>query len=658
MFTDTSRNVTITGDLDTDSTEMTLDQDGMVHLMSMLTNLYSDKHQAVLREYSTNARDSHVAAGNTDPIRVTLPNALNPTLVISDQGVGLSRDEIIGVYAKYGASTKRSSNTQVGSFGLGAKSAFTIGTQFIVTATKDEARTVAVFALNAHGVGTVNILDERAVPGAPNGVTVDIAVSDHWAMRRAAAEFFRAWEPGTVLVDGAEPQGTYFTDESAQWLGDDVLYSKGAGLTVIMGAVAYPLTDSAIGQVRSRTGALWPMHGGDPGLVVFVPIGAVDITPSRESIRDTARSIDAIVAVLDNLTERISDRIEQVKAAHPANQTALVLAAQPWLKLAKQLGIKTDKLAALPGDIILPPGAVTSYGLTARGGLSVTQHGLTISAGFLHQLVVLVGVPERRSARRHAKAWLEENGNYRRHTLLMIGDGAATDGTLDWFGWGCPDEVPTVHYDDIDVPEIVRGGASRSKIAYASSVGTSGGLIASRERSLAEIKADGRPVAWVGAYIREDQAPALDGYLVISLSGRQSLEVLQRRLPGVVSGRDLTTAYMAAKLAAVGDLEALGLSMAWDSLLNRVADMFGGRRLAQLTSPVWTAQQAKAAPYRVLSDDDQMLVRRNVTRRDNDDVVKTELMAIAPLLAHVTQNYWMAEDEVKDALVTYVNALV
>ena len=99
------------------STTMTLAPEGVAHLTQVLTNLYADKHLAVLREYSTNALAAHVAAGTTAPVEVTLPTALNPTLthelalVITDHGIGLSRDEIVNVYARYGASTKRGTNS-------------------------------------------------------------------------------------------------------------------------------------------------------------------------------------------------------------------------------------------------------------------------------------------------------------------------------------------------------------------------------------------------------------------------------------------------------------------------------------------------------------------------------------------------------------------
>jgi HSP90 family molecular chaperone len=148
--------VEVSGTIDVSSgTAMSIDPSGMAHVMSILTNLYADAPLAVLREYATNARDSHVAAGTDRPIEVDLPSDLNPTLVIRDFGVGLSEAEIIDVYARYGASTKRDTNDQVGAFGLGCKSAFTLGQQFVVTAVKDGQRTVALFALSGDGAGGV-----------------------------------------------------------------------------------------------------------------------------------------------------------------------------------------------------------------------------------------------------------------------------------------------------------------------------------------------------------------------------------------------------------------------------------------------------------------------------------------------------------------------
>jgi HSP90 family molecular chaperone len=154
---------------------MGIDEEGMATVLSILSNMYSDSSLAVVREYSCNALDSQITAGNPEPILITAPTALNPMFTVQDFGLGLSHDEMLNVYAKYGASTKRGTNDQIGSFGIGAKSAFTIGTQFTVTAVKDGMKTVALFALNDEGAPTVNILVSDKTD-EPNGVKVEIGV--------------------------------------------------------------------------------------------------------------------------------------------------------------------------------------------------------------------------------------------------------------------------------------------------------------------------------------------------------------------------------------------------------------------------------------------------------------------------------------------------
>jgi sensor histidine kinase regulating citrate/malate metabolism len=103
-----------TGELGGVKHAMSFDENSVAHLMSVLTDLYSDPELAVIREYSTNALDSHIAAGVDRPIEITLPNGLSPFFKIRDYGTGMDASDIETIYSKYGASTKRESDTQVG----------------------------------------------------------------------------------------------------------------------------------------------------------------------------------------------------------------------------------------------------------------------------------------------------------------------------------------------------------------------------------------------------------------------------------------------------------------------------------------------------------------------------------------------------------------
>src|SRR5271167_2884058 len=102
----TPEDTTQQSNIDGNKIAMRFDEDSLVHLMSLLTNAYTDPELAVVREYSTNARDSHIEAGQTRAIEVETPSALKPVLIIRDFGIGLSEQDIEEVYSLYGASTK------------------------------------------------------------------------------------------------------------------------------------------------------------------------------------------------------------------------------------------------------------------------------------------------------------------------------------------------------------------------------------------------------------------------------------------------------------------------------------------------------------------------------------------------------------------------
>ena len=650
MQIDTSTAVSVTNSLGVASTTMTLDPEGMAHLTQVLTNLYADKHLAVLREYSTNALDAHVAAGSSAPVQVTLPTALNPTLVITDHGIGLSRDEIVTVYARYGASTKRSTNSQIGSFGLGAKSAFTIGGQFVVTATKDGRRTVAVFALDNHGVGTVNILADTETAD-PNGVTVSIAVSNHRQMQDAAAGFFRSWRPGTVLVDGSEPESLY-TD--GLWLGDDVLHTRRGGITVVMGSVAYPLPSSAVHAVRDRTGGTWHVHDGRPGLTVFLPIGSVDITPSREAVRDTARSIDAIAAALRNLPERFRREIDRRTAA--ATSAALaVLSTTPLRRAAEWTGVHDLPVAHWRGQPIRDLGAAelagraVAYGKTSRGALTTTALD-QVRTGSLDQITVLVGVPKGRSAKRHAKAWVSDNT---RRTLVQFDDGHDLSGRVDWLTWGGESPIDTVHFHDIELPtEPTR---PRNQVSYDVQ------LVGGNSRptmTVDELNAATNPLAYTDDHLPGTHRPvefrrALDGHLVIHLRSGQSETALRRRVPGVARADELTRRWVDDRFTALGGLDELVAAMREHNAVNAVISALGRARADRITHPTYRRAVAASAALTALDAETRDLIQRHAHRipRHGQPAIYRDL----PLLTRAAN--FQSDENALDHLVRYANAI-
>jgi hypothetical protein len=286
------------------SIEMSIDTNSLAHIMSVLTNLYSDPEMAVLREYSCNARDSHLAVGQTRPIEITLPNNFDQYLVIEDFGLGLSIDDITDIYSRYGASTKRGTNEQTGMLGLGSKSALTYATQFTMTAVKDGIKSEVLISVKVDGSGKMEVMDTASTT-QPNGVRITIPTKNPNNFAEKAKQLFSYWEQGTVLVNGEVPagidnltdigDGIFITDTIRSW------QTRDHKDTVIMGGVPYPLpkeyTDRLERVIRHYC-------------VFYVPMGDVDFVPSREEMNLTPRTKQ----YLSDLVEKVILNVGKVVA--------------------------------------------------------------------------------------------------------------------------------------------------------------------------------------------------------------------------------------------------------------------------------------------------------------------------------------------------------
>jgi len=299
-----------TGNLAGESVTMTVDVTAMEHIMTLLTDLYSDRELAVIREYSTNALDSHVEAGNTQPIEISTPGPLNPFFKVKDYGIGLDSEGIRNIYSKYGASTKRDTDAQVGMLGLGCKSALTYAPQFTLVGIKDGRKTVVAISRDEKGRGNMEILEELETT-EPNGVEIMIPVTGRNSFVEKANKFFSFWKPGTVLVNGNEPKAPELT-----FIDDNVYIAhKDFGDYVVMGNVAYPVKDALV----NPSGSGWSKGYS---VVAYVNIGDVHFTPSREALHYTphteSRLVDIRLIVQNHIADAIQREITQANSAREA----------------------------------------------------------------------------------------------------------------------------------------------------------------------------------------------------------------------------------------------------------------------------------------------------------------------------------------------------
>lgn len=286
---------------------MTIDDGALAHIMSVLTDLYSDPEAAVLREYATNALDSHVEAGVTRPIEVTTPTQLAPFFRVRDFGMGLDADDIRNIYSRYGASTKRASNDVVGMLGLGCKSALTYTDQFTISGTKDGVTTQVSVSRDEDGSGSMTIVAEYETD-EPNGVEIIVPTKYGNQFESKANRFFRFWEKGTVLVNDVEP-----TRIDGMWIADDLLRTQEADYDyVVMGNVAYPMNN----QSNYNT---WKT-------IAFVNIGDVQFTPSREALQMTKKTQAALEVIRQRVNSETLTAVNRLINAAATKQEAMKVA--------------------------------------------------------------------------------------------------------------------------------------------------------------------------------------------------------------------------------------------------------------------------------------------------------------------------------------------
>lgn len=274
-----------------------IDEAGKAHIFNVLRNsLYTDKPRAVIREYSTNAADAHVEAGCAQrPIEITLPNTLEPILKIRDFGLGLSEEGIQKVYCKYGASTKRGSNAYTGQLGLGCKSGFAYGENFVIVSYNQGKKTIYNAYLDATQIGRIaTLISEDS--SEESGVEIQIPVREEdintfSSIARTLFSYFKV----APIVKGVSGFKIERPSPSSVFGSDWYLRSESTGAVAVMGNIGYPVSQSALRLTGTES---WMATYISRALVIDFPIGSLEIAANREGLQYTSLTISGIKAKL------------------------------------------------------------------------------------------------------------------------------------------------------------------------------------------------------------------------------------------------------------------------------------------------------------------------------------------------------------------------
>ena len=279
--------------------------------------IYNNKIRAVIREYSCNALDGHTAAGKLDvPFHVQLPNEIDPTFKIRDFGTGLTDDEMFEIFSSYFISTKSDTNDMVGGLGLGSKSAFAYVDSFQVRSFQNgKMRSYTCYKQN--GIPDIEMILETDTD-EEDGLEVSFPVEsrDFNRFRSEASFVYAAFDVKPDVSGSFQFVDNLPTISETGVKG--ILHSTVLGNSVSsryvakMGPVFYELKGECYEVVNQNEimQILWQSNRGI--LILDVPIGALDIPPSRELIDNTEHSINWLTDFVENITKPCKDQLDAV----------------------------------------------------------------------------------------------------------------------------------------------------------------------------------------------------------------------------------------------------------------------------------------------------------------------------------------------------------
>tara|TARA_R100000742_G_C4278660_1_gene101776 strand:+ start:111 stop:2456 length:2346 start_codon:yes stop_codon:yes gene_type:complete len=284
------------------STKMSLDMESAQILMQMLSkNLYSDEVGSAVRECASNALDSHRRAGVTDPIVVSLRVVdTGWEFSVEDFGIGLNHQDVENIISKYGKSTKRDSENELGMMGLGFKAPLAYCSSFYFIARKHGMERKYMM-YEGEDVNTIDLIHSKPTDER-NGVKVIIPVKswDKYDFQTKIKEQLCYFENVYFDVEGIDNNFTIHRSEYYQFSE----MCEVDEMHVCLDDVYYPIDWKKLDMDRVRM----------PLGVRFSLTDGLYPTPNREALRYTAEAKDIIKAKITQLAnhfvKKYNDQVE------------------------------------------------------------------------------------------------------------------------------------------------------------------------------------------------------------------------------------------------------------------------------------------------------------------------------------------------------------
>lgn len=288
------------------------------------SRLYSDPTLAIVRELLTNAYDAQVMAGNANtPIDIGLPDYLNPYFRIRDYGIGLDKDEVMLLYTSFFSSTKNTTNDLTGCFGLGSKTPFSYTSGFTVNSYKNGYKHKFMMVKKDMMPQVIHVGSEKV--DEPNGleIVIPVAEGDYTLFAKTTASYLANIPEIKTTCDEKFPrepvefsfypfegiddfcQLLFVRKKSSSYAS---YYNWFLSFRIKQGQNIYDVTELLNNKVREENGLHIPYLASLSHvykIILEVPIGTFEITPNREMIDSTAKTINKLADILIKVNDRL-----------------------------------------------------------------------------------------------------------------------------------------------------------------------------------------------------------------------------------------------------------------------------------------------------------------------------------------------------------------
>jgi len=296
------------------SAPCSIDPEDMRYIASLLRNNYSDTILATMREIIANGID----VSNGRKVDVQLPTKIEPNFIVRDYGCGLSEEDMMGLYTKYGKSTKRDSNNAIGGFGIGRFAPLSYADSFIVMSVCDGQKTSYSIRVDENDDTVVSkMYSESTIED--NGIYVQVPIKN-----ADIGDFILKFKNfSQYLADKIHLLNEEFDQKLPNFSTDvfDLYIREGyhdrdsiaSRAQVLMGGILYPVVQNS-----------WRYPAFVDGVVYKAEIGEFKLHHSREALEYNDKTVEALGKASDKILEcfkqKSKDELKGCKTLYEATE--------------------------------------------------------------------------------------------------------------------------------------------------------------------------------------------------------------------------------------------------------------------------------------------------------------------------------------------------